>query len=406
MYISQPDYGEQALDIVDALIKSEGCDCIVVDSVAALTPKAELEGDMGDHHIALQARLMSLALRKITASVSRTGVLLIFINQIRSKVGVFFGSSDTTPGGSALRFYSSVRMDIRRGQQIKSTQGINQNDVIGTKLKVKIAKNKMAPPFANAEFDLLFSSGIDILGEILDLGAKLNLVEKSGSWYSIPSGLITVENIVDIHEKLLTKKSQRKEENNAIEFNTNSDEEYEAKERDIELEKIQSTFKDIFTEGIILGQGRDKARLFLDTNPGLTSILESMVREKLQSLEPFNEDNEDKIDEEEQEEQHKLIDAKEAGRTDFVEQETGIFIEQPNLYSKSDNVVEEGGIEFEESALKMTLTNNNISEIPASSLSLKEESNPNESPNIFDGINDNGVNLNIDYFTGEEKQLK
>lgn len=179
LVVSQPDNGEQALEIVDALVRSAAVDLVIVDSVAALTPKAEIEGDMGDSHMGLQARLMSQALRKLTASVSRTNCTVIFINQIRMKIGVMFGNPETTTGGNALKFYSSVRLDIRRVSAIKI-----KDDVIGNQTRVKIVKNKVSPPFRTAEFEIIYNQGISQIGEIVDFGVKFDLIEKSGSWYA------------------------------------------------------------------------------------------------------------------------------------------------------------------------------------------------------------------------------
>ena len=213
LLISQPDTGEQALEIVDALVRSGSVDLIVVDSVAALTPKAEIEGDMGDSLPGLQARLMSQALRKLTGTINRTNTLVIFINQIRMKIGVMFGSPETTTGGNALKFYSSVRLDIRRVGSLKKG-----DEVVGSETKVKVVKNKVAPPFKQANFDIMYGAGISRAGEILDIGSENDIVEKSGAWYSY--------------------------------------------------------------NGDRIGQGRDNAREFLKQNPEISLEIENKIREK------------------------------------------------------------------------------------------------------------------------------
>ncbi len=212
LLISQPDTGEQSLEIADTLVRSGAVDVLVIDSVAALVPQAELEGEMGDTHVGLQARLMSQALRKLTGSISRTNCMVIFINQIRMKIGVMFGSPETTTGGNALKFYASVRLDIRRIGQVK-----NKEDIVGNQTRVKVVKNKVAPPFKVVEFDIMYGEGVSKMGEILDLGVKAEIVEKSGSWYSYDS--------------------QR------------------------------------------IGQGREQAKTFLKENPEMTSEIERKIRE-------------------------------------------------------------------------------------------------------------------------------
>ena len=180
LLLSQPDTGEQALEITDVLVRSGALDLIIIDSVAALVPRAEIEGEMGDHHVGLQARLMSQALRKLTGNVSKSRTTVIFINQIRMKIGVMFGNPETTTGGNALKFYSSVRLDIRRIGAIK-----RGDSIVGNRTRVRVVKNKVAPPFKDAEFDIFYGEGISKHGELVDIGVKLNIVEKSGSWYSI-----------------------------------------------------------------------------------------------------------------------------------------------------------------------------------------------------------------------------
>ena len=217
LLISQPDYGEQALEIADRLILSGALDVVVIDSVAALVPKGELEGEMGDSKMGLQARLMSQALRKLTATISKTNTVCIFINQLREKIGVMFGNPETTTGGNALKFYSSVRLDIRRIAQIK-----DGDEAIGNRVKVKVVKNKVAPPFRSAEFDIIFGEGISKVGEIIDMGVEMGIVQKSGSWFSY--------------------------------------------------------------DGNKLGQGRDAVKRLLHDNPELASEIESKIRAKLNEV--------------------------------------------------------------------------------------------------------------------------
>ena len=202
LLISQPDYGEQALEIAENLIRSGAIDVIVVDSVAALTPKSELEGEMGDSKMGLQARLMSQAMRKLTATINKTGCICIFINQLREKLGVLFGNPETTTGGNALKFYSSVRLDIRKVSQIKEGE-----NVLGSRVKVKVVKNKVAPPFRKAEFDILYGEGISRSGEIVDLGVETNIIKKSGSWFSygdakLAQGRDAVKRLIDDNPEL------------------------------------------------------------------------------------------------------------------------------------------------------------------------------------------------------------
>ena len=217
LLISQPDTGEQALEITDTLVRSGAVDVLVIDSVAALTPRAEIEGEMGDHHVGLQARLMSQALRKLTGHISKSGCMVIFINQIRMKIGVMYGNPETTSGGNALKFYASVRLDIRRIGQIKERE-----EIVGNATRVKVVKNKMAPPFRKVEFDIMYGKGISKEGELLDLGVTAELIEKSGSWYSYDS--------------------QR------------------------------------------IGQGRENAKTFLKENPDIAEALEAIIRKNASSV--------------------------------------------------------------------------------------------------------------------------
>lgn len=218
LVLSQPDTGEQALEIADTLVRSGALDVIVVDSVAALVPRAEIEGDMGDAHMGLQARLMSQALRKLTATVAKANCIMIFINQIRMKIGVFFGSPETTTGGNALKFYASIRLDIRRIGSIKE-----KDSVIGNQVRVKVVKNKVAPPFRVVDFDIIYSEGISKAGEVLDMGVKLGYIEKSGAWYSM--------------------------------------------------------------DGQKIGQGREAAKAYLKNNPIMMEKIENMIRNKPEAVE-------------------------------------------------------------------------------------------------------------------------
>ena len=214
LLVSQPDTGEQALEITDMLVRSAAVDVVVIDSVAALTPKAEIEGEMGDHHVGLQARLMSQALRKLTANIKRSNTMVVFINQIRMKIGVMFGNPETTTGGNALKFYASVRLDIRRIGAVKKGE-----EVLGNQTRVKVVKNKVAPPFRKAEFDILYNEGISKEGELIDMGVEHQIVDKSGAWYSY--------------------------------------------------------------NGERIGQGRDNVREFLRGNPDIASTIENVVRQKM-----------------------------------------------------------------------------------------------------------------------------
>ena len=212
LLVSQPDYGEQALEIADMLVRSGAVDLVVIDSVAALVPKAEIEGDMGDSHVGLQARLMSQALRKLTSTVARSNCLLVFINQMRMKIGVMFGNPETTTGGNALKFYASVRLDIRRIGAIKETAaiGVKEPAVVGNRTRVKVVKNKLAPPFREVEFDILYGQGISRTGDLVDLASELGIVEKSGAWFSfagerIGQGRENAKTFLDQHPDAMEK---------------------------------------------------------------------------------------------------------------------------------------------------------------------------------------------------------
>ena len=211
LIVSQPDTGEQALEIVDTLVRSNAIDILVIDSVAALVPRAEIEGEMGDSHVGLQARLMSQALRKLTGSISRSKCMVIFINQVRMKIGVMYGNPETTTGGNALKFYASVRLDIRRTGQIK-----DRDDIVGNATKVKVVKNKVAPPFKQVEFDIMYGEGISKMGELIDLGSKANVVEKSGAWFSyngerIGQGRENVKAFLKEHPEMVAEIERRVE---------------------------------------------------------------------------------------------------------------------------------------------------------------------------------------------------
>ena len=231
LLVSQPDTGEQALEITDMLVRSSAVDVVVIDSVAALTPKAELEGDMGDTHVGLQARLMSQALRKLTSNIKRSNTLVIFINQIRMKIGVMFGSPETTSGGNALKFYASVRLDIRRTGSIKKG-----DEVVGNETRVKVVKNKVSPPFKQAEFDILYGKGVSREGELIDMGVKHNLVDKAGAWYSY-NGERIGQGRDNVREFLASNPAMAEEIEAAIRgilLNTGTPEEAPAEEVDVE----------------------------------------------------------------------------------------------------------------------------------------------------------------------------
>ena len=250
LYISQPDSGEQALEIADTLSRSGAMDVVVVDSVAALVPKTELEGDMGDAHMALQARLMSQALRKMTATLSRSNTLLIFINQIRSKIGVLFGSPEVTAGGNALKFYASVRMDIRRTGQIKDCDGA----IVGNTTRVKIVKNKVAPPFRETEFDMMYGRGICRHGELVDIGCHLGLIRRSGAWYSFAAGAGEGEAGEDREEEGVDKNG------------------YDIGVDVSRLEEIWPA-----EEAASFAQGKDKARAYLQEHKARADLLEELI---------------------------------------------------------------------------------------------------------------------------------
>ncbi|MFV9875683.1 MAG: recombinase RecA [Rickettsiales endosymbiont of Dermacentor nuttalli] len=216
LVVSQPDTGEQALEIADTLVRSGAIDVMIVDSVAALVPRAEIEGEMGDSHMGLQARLMSQALRKLTGSISKTNCMIIFINQIRMKIGIMFGNPETTTGGNALKFYASIRLDIRRTTSLK-----DKEEVIGHQTRVKVVKNKVAPPFKIADFDIMYGEGISKIGELIDLGVKLDIIEKSGSWFSynntrIGQGRENVKTYLKEHPELITEIEEKIRANNDV----------------------------------------------------------------------------------------------------------------------------------------------------------------------------------------------
>jgi len=225
LYISQPDYGEQALEITETMVRSGAVDIIIVDSVAALVPKAEIDGEMGDSHMGLQARLMSQALRKLTAVSSKSNCIIVFINQLREKIGVMFGNPETTTGGNALKFYSSIRMDVRRIETLKSG-----GDVIGNRTRIKVVKNKIAPPFKEAEFDIMFGEGISKVGDVLDLAANMDIVSKSGAWYAyngekIGQGRENTKIFLKNNPEILTEIETKVREKFVAEISENDDEE-------------------------------------------------------------------------------------------------------------------------------------------------------------------------------------
>lgn len=240
LLLSQPDTGEQALEICDALVKSEAVSIVVIDSVAALVPQAEIDGEMGDSHVGLQARLMSQALRKLSGSINKTNTIVIFINQLREKVGVMFGNPETTPGGKALKYYSSVRLDIRRGEQIK--QG---SDVIGNRTNIKVVKNKVAPPFKTASVDIMYGEGVSHEGELVDLATEAGIIDKSGAWYSyqdnkIGQGKENVKMLFKNNHTLMEEIEQKVREHYGIDKKDkkkNSDSKKEKKEKEVEKTK-------------------------------------------------------------------------------------------------------------------------------------------------------------------------
>lgn len=261
LYISQPDSGEQALEIADTLSRSGAMDVVVIDSVAALVPRAELEGEMGDSHMALQARLMSQALRKMTATLSRSNTLLIFINQIRSKIGVLFGSPEVTAGGNALKFYASVRMDIRRIGQIKDDEG----QTIGNKTRVKIVKNKVSPPFRETEFDMMYGKGICRFGELIDIGLHLGAIRRSGAWYSFEGwdGVMKKLDLDDLIDDEISSNDGEKEEASAS--------------FDKDLKSIVEDESWPEEEASSFAQGKDKARVYLQENLERAELLEKCI---------------------------------------------------------------------------------------------------------------------------------
>jgi recombination protein RecA len=268
LYISQPDNGEQALEIADTLCKTGAMDVVVIDSVAALVPRAELEGEMGDAHMALQARLMSQALRKMTATLARSNTLLIFINQIRSKIGVMFGSPEVTAGGNALKFYASVRMDIRKTGQIKDASG----EIVGNTTRVKVIKNKVSPPFRETEFDMMYGRGICRYGEMLDIGVHLGVVARAGAWYSF---VVDEDETKDVDDDA-TSTGTEESEGETLEEREN---EAQNEEKDEAQNKARDEVESIWPaeDAKNFGQGKEKARQYLMAHSDRALLLENII---------------------------------------------------------------------------------------------------------------------------------